>query len=272
MTTLDSLVNCAPLFPQFILEDCHFTISDTEKFLVSIPGKTLKMAIKVGDILQDRSITKIAIERKEKVVVEGNKELYGIAHIALCTPIIENNKAIGCVSIGYSMEKADKINQMAEALSSMVEQISSSSQSVAAASQELASKNEELSTISVSVRDKMNAISDIVAFVLQIASKTNILGLNADIQAAHAGEYGKAFSVVAKEIRKLAYESQQSSDKIKQEISMIQHSILDILDEIQSSAGFTEELAAAAEKLSASMDDLNITAKDLFDLSLLGKD
>lgn len=271
MTILDHLVKMAPLFPQLVLDDCHFTIADTEKFIVSIPGNTLVMAIKEGDLLQEGAITKIALEKKERLIVEGNKELYGVAHIAVCTPIIENGEAIGCVSIGYSMEKSDKINEMAEKLSDMVNKISESSKSIADSSQNLASRNENLTTISDSVKDKMNVISDVVEFVLHITSRTNLLGLNAEIESVHAGEYGRGFAVVAKEIRRLSQESQQSSNKIKTEIDIIENLIYDIIKEIENSAGFTEEQATATEDLSASMEELNVSAKELSDLSVIDK-
>jgi FtsZ-binding cell division protein ZapB len=271
MSVLDHLVKIAPLFPQLVLDDCHFTISDTEKFIVSIPGDTLVMAIKVGDPIKEGAITKVALEKKERLIVEGNKELYGVAHIAVCTPIIENGEAVGCVSIGYSMEKSDKINQMADKLSDMVNEISETSKSIATSSQELARRNENLTAISDSVKDKMEVISDVVEFVLHITSRTNLLGLNAEIESAHAGEYGRGFAVVAKEIRRLSQESQQSSNKIKTEIETIESLIYDILKEIEHSAGFTEEQAASTEELSAAMEQLNVSAKELSDLSVIDR-
>lgn len=70
--------------------------------------------------------------------------------------------------------------------------------------------------------EKTSSINSIVNVINEIADQTNLLSLNASIEAARAGSYGKGFSVVANEIRNLAEQSQKSVNDIKQIISSIQ--------------------------------------------------
>ena len=84
-------------------------------------------------------------------------------------------------------------------------------------------------------------IGQIVETIAAISRQTNLLALNAAIEAASAGEHGKGFAVVAEEVRKLAAESQEAAEKIKERIDSVQRDTGNAVEVMQSG---TDEVKA----------------------------
>ena len=101
--------------------------------------------------------------------------------------------------------------------------------------QELSIKLEELSGNATEIKSVLNVIAD-------IADQTNLLALNAAIEAARAGEHGRGFAVVADEVRKLAENTQRSLTEINASVNVIVQSILEASTQMNENSATVIEL------------------------------
>ncbi len=94
------------------------------------------------------------------------------------------------------------------------------------------------------------SMTDIIESINQIAGSTNLLAMNASIEAAHAGDAGKGFAVVAQEIGKLAEGSREQTDEIRRIVDVMNNKISEAVDLVRSTADLILAIIEGIEKAS----------------------
>ncbi|MHA2168819.1 MAG: methyl-accepting chemotaxis protein [Candidatus Kariarchaeaceae archaeon] len=187
--------------------------------------------------------------------------------------------------IGTISEASDVLNATSEDLLSGAEEINASAEEVASTSQAMSNGATSQTELISEVNEDIRTITDIVAEVVhkiqanteevsQISLQTNILALNAGIEASRAGDYGRGFAVVAENVRKLSDQSKDAADqialvaneivdKVQNSFSRISTSMLNIVSVSEETAASAEEVAAAAEEMTATIEELTSAAQEL---------
>jgi methyl-accepting chemotaxis protein len=122
----------------------------------------------------------------------------------------------------------------------------------------------ELSSHLKHLRDEAEQIKQVLSVIGDIADQTNLLALNAAIEAARAGEHGRGFAVVADEVRKLAERTQKSLSETDITINTIVQSIADVSDKMSEGSEKILSLGSVSERVFKQMRSVETTVEKTF--------
>ncbi len=245
------------------------TFSRDLKFLSSLLSKT-----GTGNfILDDEEMSKM-----EKIM-NKNDEIGELARIMDMT-----NKNL-IARIKYTKTTSQKLSETSNEIQAGTEEIHASSEEVASTSQAMSNGasqqaelikevNNSISDTKIIVDNIVNAIKNNTAQVSQIAYQTNILALNAGIEASRAGEYGRGFAVVAENVRRLSDQTKEISEEISsitekisneldRSFSTVYETMTQVVSVSEETAASAEEVAAAAEEMTATIMEISSSTEVL---------
>ncbi|TLX72161.1 HAMP domain-containing protein [Labilibacter sediminis] len=249
--------------------------------LINPINKSLKFANKVatGDLTAT-----IDVEQKDEI---GELALSLKQMVRRLKDIVSNIKS-----------GSDNIASASQQLSSGAQQISSGVSEQAASAEEVSSSMEEMAAniqqntenavktmdisskssnsveqVAMASEQSMNAVRDIfskINVVVEIAEKTDLLAINAAVEAARAGDQGRGFAVVAAEVRKLAERSQLAASEIvalaDKGLKMTEGSndlLKSIVPDIQETSRLVEEIASASREQESGVSQVNMAVQQL---------
>jgi methyl-accepting chemotaxis protein len=148
------------------------------------------------------------------------------------------------------------IGEVAGEISRSVEQTAAAIENIYAGSEELNAANRAVAEAVAATETKVRDTNQMLDFILDVADRTGLLGLNAAIIAAQAGIHGRGFSVVADEIRKLAKNSSSSVDKITEILEQIQSGVAEVKSISDKTAGISEKQFRATQQIARDMANI----------------
>jgi sugar diacid utilization regulator len=174
---------------------------------------------------------------------------FGIAgQLEIVTPIAKIASAVIAARIKESRHLA-LISEVASEISRSVEQTAAAIENIYAGSEELNAANRDVTRAVTATEAKIQDTSQLLDFILDVSEMTSLLGLNAAIIAAQAGQHGRGFSVVADEIRKLGKNSSASVDKITEILGQIKSGIAEVSAISEKTAITSEQQFRATQQI-----------------------
>lgn len=253
-----------PYLNDLARDDTAFGLTDNEKYIQYESPEGFELKLKAGSGLLDVIKDSLRSGKLEK----GDTSVSGQKIKVISIPI-RNSKGqiIGTISDGIDLDNSNQLVNSISKISESLEQVSLSVNELANSASNFALTGQKTLKQAQDVMETSKKTSDVIEIIKSIADQTNLLGLNAAIESARAGEHGKGFNVVSSEIRKLASQSKESTRTINDIAMNMNKSINTIIGAVNESASESEEQAAAIQEISATIESVNANLKKLSEFS-----
>lgn len=269
---LDSVVTTAAQLKTFFQrDDLSIAVSDTEKFIAVYDSDKIKATFKPGTYLKDMGYTDLAKEifrSKRSTTKIMPKEILGFPFKSIISPILdENNNAVGMFSISLSLDKELQAEEISEELTASLEETNSSIQKISEGAEKLNSMLKAIKESTNALEENLKISNNSIDLIKGISSQSNLLGLNAAIEAARAGSYGSGFSVVAGEMRKLANQSNEISKTIADSLANMSKTVEEVLTAVNAVNEVSNNQSLSTKEASESINLITDKSTQLVSLS-----
>jgi Methyl-accepting chemotaxis protein len=239
-------------------------VADTSRYRVYLPGASLDHGLRAGDAIVGGSIMHQAVAKRQRISVYKDSALFGFPYIGIAYPVLDNTGAVlGGLIICENVAHLEAVTTASKQLIAISEQVVAMAGTMEQQSEAIQTVRQKLTDKSAESLNKVKATDEMLRFIREVSARTNILGLNAAIEAARAGNEGRGFAVVADEVRKLAAESLRSVEVIAESLKNLRESFGGVDIEVHSIATFIEHQSQTINQLTAIVQQMHSMGETL---------
>ena len=262
----ERMIYASPIISELFEGNAAINICDKKQCLYALDGKNLKAPMYIGQVIDDDIMDRNGINeniyvKKRSFSSIYDKETYGVSFKANTTPVInEDRKVVGWIGVSVNTEQYEEIMVAIEELKNSLKETKLTASVI---TNGVVNLSEKLNFLAENTEKLISEGSEALKLVENISKQSNLLGLNAAIEASRAGEYGKGVSVVASEMRKLAVNSAESSKKFSYALTEMSNAIKAITKTISELGQISTNQAASLEELLATVEEISLNSEVL---------
>lgn len=257
---LEQAVAIAPFMKDYYDEDVSVFICSRDKVVFSQNHENLNLGVRKDDPAEkyEKTVTMRSLREEKRLVVRVpiEKSQFGLSYIAIANPLWNNGEVEGAMSVVMSDKRYDALKKAGLELSKLVNSSRISSEELSAMSEELAATARSMENSTLEAKDGLEQINGFSEDIRRISAQTSILGLNASIEAARAGDKGRGFAVVAEEVRKLSESAKQSSLEISGDIISVNEKVNRLIEGVKQLALVSENQATDVVNLTQTLGEI----------------
>lgn len=243
-----------------------FYATDLERFICKEIHIFDAPMVQVGAEFRKGGPADRAIQTKQMQLLDLDESMYGAAMRVACVPVFDDDdptKVVGTVGMAVTRRREFAVRNATENFLRGLTEISAAIEETATAAASINQSEKMLNEEIARIYQISEEIVKVLDFIKSVADETKMLGLNAAIEAARAGDAGRGFGVVAEEIRKLSETSKETTEKIRNLTKDIEQRITSAIKSSEVTVRASEEQAAATEEITASIEEMTSLAEEL---------
>lgn len=252
---LDYMEHFQPILPELMPKKIQIRTIDSDRYLRHVQDldSGIQANFQLDKQVPENSGPAMAMREKQIVRRLVDKSHYGVEIRTVNIPFKDDS---GCISLTYNVDLEVQISVSMERIAAASQQISASSEEINRSGSLMYEQFFEMKSMIQDVFEHSNEMKTIAGVVKEINDQLKLISINALIEAAHAGEHGRGFSVVAAEVRKL-------SDSSFQQIKRVNETAAALLQNMGKATNAVDQIDRDLRHQTLSSNDIHVAIADV---------